>query len=94
MCETLVIRTVETQSGGDRFSGDVFLDIFNKISRNEDNFLDQIYVSKYVRINIIKVLILYNIIRKCILKLQLSMLKPNFMSFPNFTVDSADSSDT
>ena len=39
-------------------------------SRDEDKFLDQIYISKYVRIIIMMILILYNIMRKCILALQ------------------------
>ena len=46
--------------------GDVVLDSFNKTYRDEDKILDQIYKSKYVRICIMKILILYNIIRKCI----------------------------
>ena len=37
------------QSNGKRFYGDVVLDIFNKASRDEENILDQIYKSKYVR---------------------------------------------
>ena len=43
------------------------LDSFNKASRDEDNPLDQIYKCKYVRIYIMRILILYKIIRKCIL---------------------------
>ena len=42
----------------------VLLDSFNKVSVYEDKILDQIYRSKYFRIIILKILILYNIIRK------------------------------
>ena len=38
------------QSDGNSFCGDVVLDSFNNASRDEDNILDQIYASKYVRI--------------------------------------------
>ena len=51
------------QSNGDSFCGDVVLNSFNKASRDEDNILDQVYKSKYVRIFIMMILILYNIIR-------------------------------
>ena len=52
------------QSDGNSFGGDVVLDNFNKAFRDEDINLDQIYVSKYVRIIFKVLLILYNIIRK------------------------------
>ena len=42
------------------------MDSFNKTFWDEDNILDQIYESKYVRIIIMMISILYNIIRKCI----------------------------
>ena len=58
------------QSDGNSFCGDVVLDSFNKTYRDEDNILDQIYKSKYVRIITMMILILYNIIRKSILRLQ------------------------
>ena len=54
------------QSDGNSFSGDVVLGSFNKTSWDETNMLDQIYKSKYVRINIMMILIVYNIVRKCI----------------------------
>ena len=38
------------QSVGNSFCGDVVSDSFEKTSRDEDNFLDQIYKIKYVRI--------------------------------------------
>ena len=41
------------QSDGNSFFGDVVLDSFKKTSRDEDEILDQIYKSKYVRITII-----------------------------------------
>ena len=58
------------QSDGNSFSGDVVSNNCNKTSRDEDNILDQIYKSKYVWIFIMMILILYNIIRKCILTQQ------------------------
>ena len=58
------------QSDGNGFGGDVVLDSFNKTSRDGDNILDKLYKSKYVRIIIMMILILYFIIRKCILTLQ------------------------
>ena len=48
------------QSHGNSFC---VLDSFNKVGMN-DNILDQIYKSKYVRIIFMTILILYNIIRK------------------------------
>ena len=54
------------QSDGNSF----VLNSFNKASRDEDNILDQVYKSKYVRIFIMMILILYNIILKCILTQQ------------------------
>ena len=53
------------------------LDNFNKASRAEDNILDQIYASKYVRIIFIMTLILYNIIRKFILTQQITKAQFN-----------------
>ena len=50
------------QSDGNSFCGDDISDRFNKTSPDEDNILDQIYKSKYVHINIMMILILYNII--------------------------------
>ena len=58
------------QSDGNSFSGGVVLDSFDKKSRDEDNMLDQIHKSKYVRINIMVILIIYNIVRKCLLTQQ------------------------
>ena len=58
------------QSDGNSFYGDVVLESFNDIFRNEDNILDQIYKSKCVQIIIMIILILYNVIRKCILTQQ------------------------
>ena len=55
------------ESEGNRFCGDVVLNSFNKVCRDEDNILDQVYESEYVRTFIMMILILYNIIRKCIL---------------------------
>ena len=55
------------QSDWNSFCEDIVLDNFNKASQDEDNIVDQIYKSKYVRIISIMTLILYNIIRKCIL---------------------------
>ena len=57
------------QSDGNSYCGYVVSDRFNKASRDEDNILEQIYKSKYVRIIIFMILILYNIIQKCILTL-------------------------
>ena len=52
------------------FCGEFVLDSFTKTFWNEDNILDQIFESKFVRIIIMIILILYNILRKCILTLQ------------------------
>ena len=49
--------------------GDVLLVSFNKASRKEDNILDQIYKKK-ANMYSMMILILYNIIRKCILTKQ------------------------
>ena len=46
------------QSDGNSICGDVVLNSFNKASRDEDNILDKVYKSKYVRIFIMKILIL------------------------------------
>ena len=58
------------QSDTNSFCGDVVLDSFNKASRDEDKILDQVNIIKYVLIFIIMILILYNMIRKCILTQQ------------------------
>ena len=50
------------QSDGN--SGDVVLDSFNKKSRDEDNILNEIFESKYVRIIIMMILIRYYINKK------------------------------
>ena len=65
------------QSDGNSFGGDVVLDSFNKTFRDEDNILDQIYKSEYVRIIIMMILILYKMIRKCIITLQYHKKKLN-----------------
>ena len=44
------------KSDGNSFCGDVVSDIFHKASPDEDNILEQIYRSKYVRIFITKIL--------------------------------------
>ena len=44
------------QSDGNIFQGDVVSDSFHKASPDEDNILEQIYRSKYVRIVIMKIL--------------------------------------
>ena len=67
------------QSHGNSFCGDVVLISFNKASRDDDNILDQVYKSKYVRIFIMMILILYNIIRKMHSNTTVA-LKLNFMS--------------
>ena len=58
------------QSDGNRLYGDVVSESYNKTSRDEDNISDQISKSRYVRIIIMIISILYNIIRKYILTLQ------------------------
>ena len=55
------------QSDGNSFGGDVVSNNFNKTFCDEDNNLNQIYKSKYVRIFFLMILILYKIIRKFIL---------------------------
>ena len=55
------------QSDGNSIFGHVVLDSFNKGFCDVDNILDQIYKSEYVRIIIMVILMLYNIIRKCLL---------------------------
>ena len=57
-------------SDGNSFCGDGVSYIFNKTSQDEDNILYQIYKSKYVRIIIMMILILYNFMRKYLLTLQ------------------------
>ena len=58
------------QSNGNSFGGHVVLGSFNKTFRYENNILDQICKRKYVQIIFAMILILYNIIRKCILTQQ------------------------
>ena len=58
------------QSDGNSFYGDVVSSSFNKKYQDEITFSDQVYLIKYVRIIIMMILILCNIIRKCILTLQ------------------------
>ena len=70
------------QSDGNNFCGDVVSYSFKKASRDEDNLLYQIYKSKYVRTIIMMILILYNIIQKCLLTLQ----KHENQIFPCFNV--------
>ena len=71
-CITLNCRGV--QSDGNSFCGNEFLDSYNKAYREEDNILDLIYIyvykSKYVRIFIMMILMLYKIIGKCMLTQQ------------------------
>ena len=45
------------QSDGNSFGGDIVSDSFNKTLRDEDNILDKIYKSQYVRITIMMILI-------------------------------------
>ena len=58
------------QSDGYSFCRDVVLDSCNKTSWDENRIFDQIYKIKYVRIIIMMILILHNILRKCIPKIQ------------------------
>ena len=44
------------QSDGNSFCGDVVSDSFHRASQDEDNILEQMYGSKYVRIFIMKIL--------------------------------------
>ena len=53
--DILVCLYIVMLSDGNSFSGDAVLD---KTSRDEDNILNQIYKSKYVRISIMMILIL------------------------------------
>ena len=68
------------QLDGKSFCGDFVWDSFNKASRDEDNIVDQIYKSKYIRIIIIMISILYNIIKK-MHTITTVAIKPNFFSF-------------
>ena len=52
------------QSDENSFYGNVVSDSFNNTSRDEDNILEQIYYSKYVRTIINMILIVYKIILK------------------------------
>ena len=58
------------QSDGNGFYGDVVSDSFNNIYWDEDKILDQIHEIKYVRFIMMMILILYDIIPKCIQTLQ------------------------
>ena len=58
------------QSDGNSISGDVVLDSFNRAYLDEFNILDQIYNNKYVQIIFMRILVLYNIIQKCLLTQQ------------------------
>ena len=51
------------QSDANSFCGNVVLDSFNEILRDEGNILDQIYKIKCVQIITFKILILYNMIK-------------------------------
>ena len=53
--------------------------VCNATSRDEDNILDQMYKSKYVRIFIMMILIFLNIFSKKHNKITVP-LKPNFMN--------------
>ena len=61
-CSEVLVDSV-MQSDRNSFCGDVVMKSFEKGSRDEENMLDQIYKSKYVRNFIIMFLILYNIIQ-------------------------------
>ena len=67
------------QSDGNSLSGDVVLDNFNRAYLDEFNISDQIYKGKYVWIIFMMILILYNIIQKCVLTHAVA-LKPNLLS--------------
>ena len=58
------------QSDGNSFCRDVVSDNFNMTSRDEDNILEKICKSKYVRIIILMILFLFNLIHKSIQALQ------------------------
>ena len=68
------------QSDGNSFCGDVVSYNFTKTSRDEYNILYKIYKSKYVLIIIIMIIILYNIIQKCLLTIYKSA-KTKFYEF-------------
>ena len=67
------------QSDGNVICVEVVLVSFNKASRDENNILDQMHKSKYVRIFIMMILIFLNIFSKKHNKLTVP-LKPNFMN--------------
>ena len=67
------------QSDGNSFYGDVVSESFKKTSRDVDKILDQTYKSKYIRIIIMMILILYIHYTKIHTNTKVS-LKPNFMS--------------
>ena len=58
------------QSDGNSFFGDVVLASFDMASRDKHNILNQVYKNKYARIIFKMILILYKIIRKCLLTQQ------------------------
>ena len=53
------IRTKTMQSDRNSFCGGVVSNSFYKTSQDEDNILEQLYKSKYVRIIVMMILILY-----------------------------------
>ena len=55
------------QSDGNSIYGDVVLNSFNRAFWDEYNILAQLYKSKYVRVIFMIILILSNIIQKCLL---------------------------
>ena len=57
------------QSDGNNFYGYIVSDSFKKTSRDLENILEQEYKSKSVRIINKMILIIYKIIRKCMLTL-------------------------
>ena len=69
VCMSVCLYSV-MQSDGNSISGDGVLDNFNRAHLDEFNILHQIYKSKYVRTIFMMILILYNIIQKCLLTQQ------------------------
>ena len=53
-------RAVQYSTDGNSICEEVVLTSFNKASWDEDNILDQIYRSKYIRIIIVMILFLYS----------------------------------
>ena len=58
------------------------MDSFNKTYRDEDDILDQIYESKYIRIFIMMISILYTILRICKLTLTVALKHYLILSIP------------